>query len=503
VATDADQRPLPGNHQQPANTLQIDATCRIKAAMNEHSVQIGIFIGLTALVAILTWWKCRHIVHSKDNSKDYFLAGGTLAWPFIAGSLLLTNLSAEQLVGMNGAQVMVVAWWEFGAAAGLLVLAKVLVPMYYRYGCTTTTELLEHRFQNASIRTIVSLLFLTGYLFILLPVVLYTGAVFMQSMFHLRLSIFVIALLLATGGLLYAAFGGLRAIAISDTYNGVGLLVMGIAVTAFALAAVHWDLSGLPVERLTLWGDAQSDIPWPTLLTGMLFIHIFYWGTNMVIAQRALAAHSVREAQKGIYAAALFKLMTPLIVVLPGLIAYKLYGDVGDIAYGKLVADVLPPWLSGAFAAVIAGAVLSSFNSCLNSASALYTCDIHVKYFNANADLRRIGQLVAVVFTLGGLAMVPVFQHSRSIIATLQQLNGLYSMPVLAAFLAALLFTRANPQAIKIGLLFGAALYAAFTFLWSPLHYIHLMFITLVSTLLLMALLNRLLPTPSKKSKGD
>ena len=150
------------------------------------------FVALTALVALLTWWVCGRARHSADASKDYFLAGGGLAWPYVAGSLLLTNISAEQIVGMNGAQMMLVAWWEFGAAAGLLVLAHVLVPMYYKYNCTTTTELLERRLGDPGLRRLVSVLFLVGYMFILLPVVLYTGAVFMKSMFALDAPVVVI-----------------------------------------------------------------------------------------------------------------------------------------------------------------------------------------------------------------------------------------------------------------------------------------------------------------------
>jgi len=461
--------------------------------MGGAAVQMGIFLALTAGVALLTWWRCRRAVHSTDASREYFLAGGNLSWPFVAGSLLLTNISAEQIVGMNGAQQLLVAWWEFGAAAGLLVLAWVLIPLYYKHNCTTTTELLERRSGDAGVRTLVSLLFLGGYLFILLPVVLYTGSVFMKSMFALDLPIIVIASLFAAGGLAYAAFGGLRAIAISDTFNGLGLLVIGAAVTLFALAAIDYDFSGIPPERLSLWGDSSSDIPWHTLLTGMLFIHIFYWGTNMVIVQRALAAKSVREAQKGIYVAVGFKLVIPFIVVLPGIIAYKLYGEIGDVSYGRLVGDVLPPWLSGAFAAVIAGAVLSSFNSCLNSASALYTCDLHLRYVNSKANVRRIGQTVAVVFTVVAVSLVPLFQDARSIIDLLQRLNGLYSMPVLAAFLAVVLMSRVRGTAIKAGLLFGLLMYAGFTFVWSPLHYIHLMFITLLSSLAVIALVDRVL----------
>jgi solute:Na+ symporter, SSS family len=460
--------------------------------LNTNLIQISVFVGLTALVALLTWRICARSQHSKDESKDYFLAGGGLSWPFVAGSLLLTNISAEQIVGMNGAQMLLVAWWEFGAAAGLLVLAHVLVPMYYKYNCTTTTELLERRLGDPGLRRLVSMLFLIGYMFILLPVVLYTGSVFMKSMFQIDAPIIVIAAAFALGGLLYAAFGGLRAIAISDTFNGVGLLVMGLTVTVFAMIAVNWDLSGVPAERWSLIGSKDSDIPWSTLLTGMLFIHIFYWGTNMVIAQRAMAARSVREAQKGIYAAAAFKLVIPLIVVFPGVIAFKLYGDIGDVAYGRLVGDVLPPWLSGAFAAMIVGAVLSSFNSCLNSAAALYTCDLHVPLVNAHADVKKIGQRVATLFAVVGVAMVPLFEHAQSIVDTLQRLNGLYSMPVLAAFLAAIFMRGVHAHAVKIGIAFGAALYAVFTFAWSPLHYIHLMAITLAATLLVIVCIDRI-----------
>jgi SSS family solute:Na+ symporter len=450
--------------------------------MSSNAVQVAVFVALTALVALATWWRCRRESRGADRGRDYFLAGGSLSWPFIAGSLLLTNISAEQIVGMNGAQSMLVAWWEFGAAAGLLVLAHVLVPMYYRYKCTTTTELLERRLGDPGLRRAVSVMFLLGYTFILLPMVLYTGARFMQSMFHTQLPIMALAALFAIGGLAYAAIGGLRAIAVSDTYMGVVLLVMGVLVTVFAMDAIGWDLSGLPTERLTLLGGADSDIPWPTLLTGMLFAHLFYWGTNMVIAQRALAAPTVREAQKGIYAAALFKLLTPAIVVLPGLIAFKLFGDVDDNAYGQLVARVLPSWMSGAFAAAITGAVLSSYSAALNSAAALYTVDVHLARIDAHADARRVGRWATIAFALVSLAIVPLYTHSRSIIATLQQLNGLYSMPVLAAFIVAIFFDGVNARAVRWALLFGVALYAVFTFVWTPLHYLHLMFITLLST---------------------
>ena len=229
----------------------------------------------------------------------------------------------------------------------------------------------------------------------------------------------------------------------------------------------------------------------------MVFAHIFYWGTNMLIAQRALAAKDIREAQKGIYAAAVLKFLTPFIVILPGIIAFKLYGDIDDNAYGRLVGDVLPPWLAGAFAAAITGAVLSSYNAGLNSAAALYTVDLHLPMVNPKADGKRIGQVVQLVFMLVSLAMVPLYQNATSIIGTLQQLNGLYSMPVLASFIVAIFVRGANAKAIRIALVFGVALYAMFTFAWTPLHYLHLMFITLVATILVAVGLSRLMGAPA------
>ncbi|MGI9276579.1 MAG: solute:sodium symporter family transporter [Endozoicomonas sp.] len=459
--------------------------------MNFDLVQFGVFLLLTSLVGFVTYKKCSKSGRSTNSNKEYFLAGGNLTWVYVAGSIMLTNISTEQIVGMNGAQSLLVAWWEIAAAVGLIILAKWLIPLYYKYDCTTTTELLEKRYNDKALRATVSVLFLLGYMFILLPTVLYTGSLFMKSMFGLDVNVMVIATLFAVVGSIYAIFGGLRAIAISDTYNGIGLLVMGLLVTLLALNAVDFDLSGIPADRMTLIGGNDSDIPWHTLFTGVIFIQIFYWGTNMVITQRALAAKNVKEAQKGIYAAVVMKLLIPLVVVLPGMISYKLYGPVGDVAYGRLVGDILPSWLSGAFAAVMAGAVLSTFNSTLNSAAALYVCDIHQKYFNENGCVKTLSTRVSILFAVLAIALVPVLQNARSIIALLQQLNGLYSMPVLAAFLTAILFDNVKPRAIMLSMLAGSGLYAIFTFAWTPLHYIHLMCITLLFTMAGSLVLNR------------
>lgn len=462
----------------------------------ESMIQYAVFIGLTLLVAVLTYWHCRKSQHGQsqggDAVKEVFLANGGLSWCFVAGSITLTNLSTDQLIGMNGNQMLLLAWWELAAVVGLVILAKVFIPLYYRYQCTTTTELLEKRYGSKGIRATVASLFLLGNVFIYLPIMLYTGSLFMQSMFNLDIPILYLAIAFALLGSAYAVFGGLRAVAVSDTYSGVGLLVMSVLIVVLGLMAIDFDFSGIPLERLTLIGDDSSPIPWHTLLTGMLFIQMFYWSTNQTITQRAMAAPNVREAQKGVLVAAGIRLcIVPMIVVIPGIVAYKLYGDIGDTAYGRLAGDVLPYWLSGAFAAVMAAAVLTSFNSALNSSATLYVCDLHRPYLNARPNVKRLSTIVTLFFTALGIFLVPVYNGADSIINLVQQLNGLLSMPILSAFLVGLLFRQIHPSAIITAVIFGTCLYAFFTFVWAPLHYIHLMFITLWACIFCALFVNR------------
>lgn len=466
--------------------------------MSVNFTQLGVFLFVTALIGFLTYLQCRGKGHTEaSQSKEYFLAGGGLAWYFVAGSITLTNLSTDQLVGMNGNQMALLSLWEFSAVIGLIVLAKVFLPIYYRYNCTTTTELLEKRYNNKHIRAVISILFFLGSALIFCPAVIYTGSLFMQNMFNIELPIMYIAVVFAIVGALYAIFGGLRAVAVSDTYSGVILLVMALVVVFLALGAIDYDFTGIPPERLTLIGDNDSPIPWHTLLTGMIFIQMFYWGTNQVITQRAMAAPNIKEAQKGVFAAAGIRLLiVPSIIVIPGIVSYKLYGDIGDSAYGTIVADLLPAWLSGVFAAAMAAAVLTTFNSNLNSATALYVCDVHEAYFNKKPNVQLLSGIVTILMTLLSLALVLVYKEADSIINLIQQLYGLLSMPILSVFILGLAFKNVHAVSGLFSVIFGVILYALLSFEFSPiyapfgLHFIHLMFITLISCLVLSLLLN-------------
>ncbi len=457
---------------------------------NSALVQVFVFLALTAAVAVITWWHCRKADRSGNEAREYFLAGGGLSWVYIAGSLTLTNISTDTLVGWNGNQMLLVVCWELAGVPGLILLAKVFVPLYYKYNCTTVTELLERRYQNKHIRATVGSIFLLGNVFIFLPAMLYTSSLLMKSLFALDLSLIVIAAATAVVGAAYSISGGLRAVAVSDTWCGVLVFGMALLVAFLSMQAVDWNLSAVPPERLTLIGGPDSVLPWSTLLTGMIFTQLYYWSTNQTITQRILAAPNIREAQKGAYGAAAIRLfLVPPMVILPGLAAYQLFGPLGDATYGTIVTHVLPAWLSGAFAAAMFAAVMSSYNSTLNSAASLYVCDLHQKYINPDVPIKRLSTWLQVGFAIFSVVMVPVYAGAESIIQLIQQLLGLFSMPILAAFITGLLFRNVDARAVIATLVFGAIFYGALSFGWPawhkadpgiprPPHFLHLMFVT-------------------------
>jgi len=210
-----------------------------------------------------------------------------------------------------------------------------------------------------------------------------------------------------------------------------------------------------------------------------------------------MAAPNIKEAQKGVFAAAGIRfLIVPSIIVIPGIVSYKLYGDIGDAAYGTIVGDLLPNYLSGVFAAAMAAAVLTTFNSNLNSATALYVCDIHEAYINDKPKVQQLSAYVTISITLLSLALVLVYKEADSIINLIQQLYGLLSMPILSVFILGLAFKNVHAVAGLFSVIFGVILYALLSFEWSPihapfgLHFIHLMFITLFSCITLSLLLN-------------
>ncbi|WP_292930005.1 SLC5 family protein [Novosphingobium sp. PASSN1] len=463
-------------------------------------VQLCVALLISALIGYATWAKVRSAHAAHDGSgRDVFLAGGGLSWLFVAGSITLTNLSTEQLVGNNGNQMLLLAWWELAGFIGLLILAFVFVPIYYRHGCTTVTELLDRRYQGGSVRTLVAGIFLVGSVLIYIPAALYSGSLFLKTMLGFEGSLLVFAAPMAAVAALYTILGGLRAVAVMDTYAGIGVLAIAMLVVVLALNAIGWDFSGVPADRLTLIGSNASPIPFHTLFTGMIFIQIFYWSTNQNITQKAMTAPTVQEAQRGVLAAAVVRiLIIPLIVVVPGVAAFKLFGPLGDAAYGRIVAHVLPGWLIGSFAALMAAAVIAHTAAILNGAVALYSMDFHDRFIARISDHWKIATRATLAMAVIGVALVPMFQNAQNIINLLQQLNGLTSMPILAAFIVGLLFKGVRAEAASLAILFGVAFYgwlsfAPPAFLPGWFHYIDAMLVTLLACVGVALGVNRLI----------
>ena len=441
-------------------------------------ITLSSFIFFTFLVACGTWL----LVRKRENASQegFFLAGRSLTFPVIAGSLLLTNLSTEQLVGLNGSafkEGMSVMAWEVVAVVALVLMALWFLPKFLRAGVTTVPEYLRLRF-NGTTGAICNLIFLLSYMLILLPIILYTGARGMLDILDLgsitgvqsevaQLYIVVIAVALIGGA--YALFGGLRSCAVSDTLNGIGLLIGVMLIAWFAFDALDAggfsaDLAAFTKEggrRVNSIGAHDSEAPFFALFTGILLIHTFYWCTNQQIIQRTLGARSLTEGQKGVLLTGLLKLLGPLFLVLPGMIAAILFSRgtlhipvnpetgaaISDKAYGALVNMVLPAPLKGFFAAVLLGAILSSFNSVLNSTCTLFSLDVYKRYIAPGADDKkvvRIGQYFGFAVTVGSVIIAPMLMNAGSIFGYLQSMNGLTFIPLLAVVFVAM-FSRKVP----------------------------------------------------------
>ena len=493
-----------------------------------NTISIISFILATAAVAVLTYTIVIRMKRSDNPTEEYFTGGRALTWPVVAGSLLLTNLSTEQLVGLNGAvfgdKALVGVAWEALAAFAMIATALLFLPTYMASGFTTTPAFLEKRFDKMT-RSLVSGLFLFGYVTVLLPVVLYTGSLALIGMFDIKLPLWMIVAIIGILGSSYAIFGGLKSVAVSDTLNGVGLLVGGLTIPFLALVALgkgsFFDglsiLGGDNHQYLAVLTQTNVDnkvvsVPWPTLFTGMMFIQVFYWSTNQVIVQRAMAARSLSEGQKGVLFASAMKLVGPIMLCLPGIIALHMTDlniEKQDQVYGAIVRHVLPDWSLGLFAAVLMGSILSSFNSALNSASTLFSLQFYQGYIKPSAsgeEIVKTGKYFSIGLAAASILIAPLLAQMQSIFEYLQKVNGLYSVPIIGIFLLGITTKHIPALAAKVGMVVGMAFYAFFTFVNikgvptffangdGDLHWLHGYFISFLSSVIVMIILGQLYP---------
>ena len=455
------------------------------------------FILFLAFAGALTWF----IVRKQDvgSNTGFFLAGRSLTYPLIAASLLLTNLSTEQMVGLNGSafrQGLCVMAWEVVAVVSLVAMAWFFLPKFLKSGVTTVPEYLELRY-GKSTGTIANAIFLFFYVFLLLPLILYTGAVALKQILDFQTllpglsdtAILWIAIwLIGLMGCAYSLFGGLRTCAVLDTINGIGLLVGGFMIVFFALSKVSAvnggelslmqslsEVKNAHADMFNTFGRPKSEVPFGTLFTGVLIINMFYWCTNQQIIQRTFGAKGLAEGQKGVLLCGLLKLLGPLYLVLPGMIAFyfackgllDLDMNSSALAYGKLVTFVLPNWLAGFFGAVLIGAVLSSFNGALNSSCTLFSIGFYKGLINPQAEDKKVvrsGRIFGFVIAVLCMCGAPLLANTSSIFDYLQKTNGIYNIPLFAIIVVGMLTKFVPKMAANVALFVGVVLIAFLTF---------------------------------------
>jgi SSS family solute:Na+ symporter len=405
----------------------------------------------------------------------------------------------------------------------MVVTAVFLLPRYLKGGLTTVPQFLERRYDKTT-KTITSVLFLSGYVVVLLPIVLYSGALAINTMFKVpellgvssTTALWITVWGIGIIGSIYAIFGGLKAVAVSDTINAVGLLVGGLLIPFFGLLAIGEGsiLTGISTlmetnpEKFKSIGGPESAIPIGTVFTGMMLVQLFYWGTNQAIIQRALGAKNLKEGQKGLLLAAFIKILGPLIVVLPGIIAFHMFGvlDNPDEAYPMLVTRVLPAAWVGFFAAVLFGAILSSFNSALNSSVTLFGIDIYQSYFKKDATEKEVvkaGKSFGIVLAIMAMCIAPLIANApNGLFSYLQEVNGCYSIPILTIIVVGYLTKYVPAIAAKVAIVSGVVLYSISQFILKPFvigndnypHFLHVMAILFVLNVLIMLLIGRFKP---------
>lgn len=446
------------------------------------------------------------------------------------------------MVGLNGAAFtdgLCVMVWEVVAVIALVFMAWFFLPRFLKSGVATVPQYLEIRFDHQT-QIITNIIFLVAYVGILLPIILYTGARGMLDILNVSdvmgtlpetvgieretFSLTFIVFLVGIIGSVYALFGGLRTVAVSDTLNGVGLLVGGMMITYFALNRLS-NGEGMGAGAELLWteqrarfnsvGSNSSSVPFGSIFAGIFLLNLFYWTTNQQIIQRTFGASSLAEGQKGVLLTGAFKLLGPLYLVIPGMIAYQMFAgeDIKpDKAYGLLVNRVLPGPLTGFFAAAMIGAILSSFNSALNSACTLFSLGLYKNVIQPDAteeSVVRSGKWFGWIVAIVSMCIAPLLAQTTSIFGHLQKMNGMYFIPIFAVVLVGMLTRRVPPIAAKIALVVGFSVIAIgyfvhpFDLIVASIHDFHFLGLVFAWLVILMLVIGEIRPLEKEFTQQD
>ena len=510
-----------------------------------------LIFGLYAITILaIGLWVSRDKDGKQKSAEDYFLASKSLPWWAVGTSLIAANISAEQFIGMSGsgfALGLAIASYEWMAAITLLVVGKYFLPIFIEKGLYTIPEFIEKRF-STNIKTILAIFWIALFVFVNLTTVLFLGGKALDTIIGVGDGAILLNSIIGLGlfAAAYSLWGGLASVAWTDVIQVVILIFGGLLMTYFALANVTDSgsfIDGMKYvyekapERFSMilskgeiikpnGGDAWWDLPGLAVLIGGIWVaNLYYWGFNQYIIQRTLAAKSLAEGQKGIVFAAFLKLIIPVIVVLPGIIAYVMNLDDSGVltatsidpgfigAAGNIANDNAAPWLiknfipsgvKGLILAALAAAIVSSLASMLNSTSTIFTMDIYRSHFNKNASDAQmvfVGRITAVVALIIAIIIAPQLGSLGQVFIFIQEYTGVVSPGILAVFLMGLFYKKATNNAAIWGAILSIPIAMYFKVApkgWSDasifveLPFMHQMGYTCIATLAVIALISYL-----------
>ncbi len=503
--------------------------------MGFSALDFGVFIGYCLFIIGLGLYVSRDKKGHEKNSQDYFLASRSLPWWAVGASLIASNISAEQFIGMSGsgyALGLAISTYEWMAAATLLVVGKFFLPIYIKKGIYTMPQFLADRY-NDTVRTFMAIFWLLVYVFVNLTSVIYLGALSIETVLGVDMIYAIIGLALFS--LMYSIYGGLMAVAWTDVVQVIFLVLGGLVTTYLALDIVGDGniLGGLARLRdeapdhfhmilqegfMITDGqggttDAYQMLPGiSVLIGGMWIVNLSYWGFNQYITQRALAAKNLDHAQRGVIFAGILKLLIPLIVVIPGIAAYVVVQNeelggafsqimtdpdtgfiVPDRAYPSLLS-LLPNGMKGVAFAALTAAIVSSLASMANSTSTIFTMDIYRNYINKNASERslvRMGRIVVVVSFIIACLVAPALQGLGQVFQYIQEYTGYVSPGVFVIFVFGVFWRKTTSGAALTAAILTIPLSAALAYFFPDLPFIDRMgvvFLILAALMIIISL---------------
>jgi len=459
--------------------------------VNLNTLDMAVFCFYGIALVIIAWWVSREKPGHEKNAEDYFLAGKSLPWWAIGASLIAANISAEQIIGMSGSGFaigMAIASYEWMAAITLIIVGKYFLPIFLAKGIYTMPQFLENRYDHR-VRTIMAIFWLGVYILVNLTSILWLGALAINAITGFDMVYGMVFLAVFSIG--YSIYGGMKAVALTDIIQVVLLVLGGFLVSYLALDKIAdgngvWQgfsmmLAQVP-EKFDMILDPSNphyvSLPGLSVLVGGLWIMNFsYWGFNQYITQRALAAKSLQEAQKGLAFAAYLKLLMPVIVVVPGIAAAMLAPDLAkpDQAYPEMM-KLVPHGLLGITFAALVAAIASSLGSMSNSISTIFTMDIYKQLINREASEKKtvaIGRSVALIsMVIAVIVAKPLLGELDQAFQYIQEFTGFFTPGIVVIFLLGFFWKKATATSALVAAISSAVLSLVLKFAWPELPFI-------------------------------